>query len=50
MDEEAQRLLERLEAERKSLSAYGYEWPAIFDAVEFLLKRAKAVKESEERG
>lgn len=43
MDPKVKELRERLEQERAGLARYGYEWPAIFDAVNFLLERAHIV-------
>lgn len=41
MDPEAKTLLERLEKERDQLASHGYRFPALFDAVGFLLRRAQ---------
>jgi len=39
MDEKIADMIEHLEAERKALADYGYRFPALFEAVRFLLEQ-----------
>jgi len=42
MDAEIEKLLDRLAQEEKSLEMYGYRFPALYDAIKYLLQKQMA--------